>query len=144
MVVESISVNGVLLLRNFLQIAKITCEADENTMGYRMYVRTDQGLRRLPLTSFEKGRAFPQYAGTRQPVISAFTNGRIEGTSLLHFDADGRGDGLALLMADVKIAEANKARKQTLRTNIRHPVWTWCGPQSVCMKRNIGKQREQR
>jgi hypothetical protein len=57
-------------------------------------LRTEEGLRRLPLIFFEESRAFPQYAGTRQPVTS-FRRGKIEGTDFVEFDATGRWDGLS-------------------------------------------------
>jgi hypothetical protein len=88
-------------------------------MGDRVYLRTDEGLRRLPLRAFfDRGRAFPQFAGTRQPVISAFSGGKIEGTSFVKFDAAGRWDELASSTSLVKKEEAYEARKRTLRTRM--------------------------
>jgi hypothetical protein len=72
---------------------------EETDVAYRYYLRTEEGLRRLPHAFFEQDRAFPQLAGTRQRAILAFrdkASSKIEvltrNTGLVTFDAAGRHD----------------------------------------------------
>jgi hypothetical protein len=64
-------------------------------MSSRYYLKTAEGLRRLPKKFFdrsEKAPRFPQFAGSMQPYVSVlFANGRILDwhTSAVPFDKIG-------------------------------------------------------
>jgi hypothetical protein len=80
-------------------------------MGYWVFLRTEEGLRRLPQLFFYEGRrAFPQFANTRQPMITTKA-GKIHAAEFVEFD-----DGLSALKEMGEQDTAYEARKRTLRT----------------------------